>query len=63
MLTAVLNSCNNGTGSSKKSFLKKKTKLFVYLSVFGSWLHSSRSFTDVYGLSSCGVWAKLLLCM
>ena len=62
MLTAVGNSCDNGTSSSKKS-LKKKRKLFIYLAVFGSWLHSSRSFTDVYGLCSCGVWAKLLLCM
>ena len=46
----------------QRAFLRKK-KLFIYLAVFGSWLHSSRSFIDVYRLSSCGVWVKLLLCI
>ena len=58
MLTAVLNSCNNGTGSSKKSFFKKKKNyLFICLSlglgciVQGLSLMCMDSLVVAYGLS------------
>ena len=57
MLTAVVNSCNNGTGSSKKSLKKKKNYLFIWLSlglgciVQGLSLMCMDSLVVVYGLS------------
>lgn len=49
----VLNCCN-----------KKALKcILIYLAAFGSWLHHSGSFMEVHELSSCGVWAKLFLCV
>ena len=67
MLTAVVNSCNNGTGSSKSFFKKKKKNyLFIWLSlglgciVRGLSLMCIDSLAVAYGLSCSSAYGILV---